>query len=268
MKQFVFLSGIPRSGSQVLSSLLNQHPLLHSTTTSPVADLVTIINDSWPNLSKQIVNADLNQHGNIVRGVLNGAYEHVEKPIIVDKNRLWPRMIPILESALHSKPKIICTVRDIPSVLASYILLIRKNSNKVSFIDRDLEELRLPINDKNRCRIIWEKYVQHPYTSLRIGCNIKQADLLFCSYEQIVEHSQQTFNRVCEFIGIESTLINNNNLQKMDEHDEFHGGLDGLHEVRTVMSKTSPAPEQVIGHELTRLYTNMNLDFWNKKENV
>lgn len=265
MKQFIFLSGIPRSGSQVLSSLLNQHPLMHSTTTSPVADLVSIVDENWPNLARQIVNPNAGQHGNIIRSVLNGAYEHVEKPIIVDKNRLWPRFIPTLLAAFNSRPKIICTVRDIPSVLASYILLIRKNSNKVSFIDRDLIELKLPINDKNRCKIVWERYVQHPYTSLRMGYNSQQADLLFLTYEQIVDDSQNTFNRVCEFVGIETIRVDTGQLQRMDEHDEFHGGLDGLHEVRSVMKKVSPPPEQVIGHELTNLYRNMKLDFWNKK---
>jgi len=266
MKQFIFLSGIPRSGSQVLSSLLNQHPLIYSTTTSPVADLISVVNESWPNLSKQIVNPDSKQHGNIIRSVLHGAYEHIEKPIIIDKNRLWPRFIPILLEAFDTKPKIICTIRDIPSVLASYILLIRKNNDKVSFIDRDLIELKLPINDKNRCKIIWERYVQHPYTSLRMGYNSNQANMLFLSYEEIVNDSQRTFNRVCEFIGIESNEVNPSQLQKMDEHDEFHGGLNGLHEVRQVMKRISPPPEQVIGHDLTLYYSNMKLDFWNKNK--
>jgi hypothetical protein len=50
----------------------------------------------------------------------------------------------------------------------------------------------------------------------------------------------------------------------MDENDQYHGGMEGLHHVRSVLKKTSPAPEEVIGRELTKLYTDMKLEFWRK----
>ena len=49
----------------------------------------------------------------------------------------------------------------------------------------------------------------------------------------------------------------------MEEKDEHHG-LKGLHDIRPVIKKTSPLPEKIIGVELTKLYNNMKLDFWNK----
>jgi hypothetical protein len=70
--------------------------------------------------------------------------------------------------------------------------------------------------------------------------------------------------KICDFIGISSFSVELAQLQSMNENDDFHGGLDGLHTVRTHMQRTSPSPEQVIGHDLTRFYTDMNLDFWSK----
>lgn len=263
-KQFIFLSGIPRSGSQVLSSLLNQHPLLHGTTTSPLADLSIIVFENWPTLSLALTSPDPDQYSNIVTGLFQGTYKHIDKPIIVDKNRLWPRYITELNATLKQKPKIICTVRDITDVIASYILLINRNKDKITFIDQELIDLKLPITNKNRCRILLEKYINHPYTSLRMGYNSSEVDMLFLEYNDIVGNSQHTLDRICDFIGIEHITANLNELRSMDENDNYHGGMHGLHEVRPVMQKTSPPSEQVIGMELYNYYKSMKLEFWRK----
>lgn len=256
------LSGIPRSGSQVLSSILNQHPKIHSTVTSPMADLIINVNDHWTYLHQSLVNYQPIQFRNMILGLLNGAYAHIESPYIVDKNRLWPRYGKLMADIFQTKPKIICTVRNIPEVLASYILLIEANKNKISFIDQDLIDANLPVNNKNRCKILLEKYINHPYTSLRIGYNENVTDMLFCDYDQIVFDSQNTIDRICEWIGIESFKVNLEKLQPMNENDDYHGGLDGLHTVRPTLKKTSPSPELVIGHELVKFYNGMKLEFW------
>jgi hypothetical protein len=167
-------------------------------------------------------------------------------------------------NALGSKPKIICTARSIPEILSSYILLINKNSDKITFVDQDLIDNNLAINNKNRCRILWEKYINHPYTSFRMGYNSFDIDMCIVEYNDIVNNSQYTMNRICEFIGIETYQVDINNMQSMLENDDYHGGLNGLHDVRSVMERVSPEPELVIGKELTKLYTDMKLDFWNK----
>lgn len=264
MKQFIFLSGVPRSGSQVLSSLMNQHPSITASTTSPLADLLINVGEVWPVISQAMIDRDINQYSNMVRGLMHGAYEHIDKPIIVDKNRLWPRLIKEIKPALGHKPKIIFTVRSIPEILSSYILLIRKSPNKVSFVDQELINASMIVNDKNRCKMLWERFVQHPYTSVKIGLNSNDCEKLVLDYSEIVNDSQKTFDRICDFISVDRFIVDLDNLQQMEENDKYHGGLDGLHEVRKVMQRTSPNPEEVIGHELTKFYTDVNAEFWKK----
>lgn len=264
MKDVWFLSGLPRSGSTVLASMLNQHPLIHATTTSPVADLVSMTIDNWPTISQAIKNPNPNQYGNIVNGIIKGAHTHVEKPIVLDKNRLWPRLAPFIQKTMGIKPKIVCTVRSIPDIIASYILLIERNHDQITFIDRDLIDLKLPINNKNRARILQERYIGHPYQSLSIGAKSGAADMLFLEYTDIVEQPQQTISKVCKFLNIETYNIDSGNLSPMDENDEFHGGIKGLHDVRPQLMKVSPPPQKVIGTELTEYYYNMKMEFWRK----
>lgn len=258
------LSGLPRSGSSVLSSMLNQHPKIFATTTSPVIDLIGIVLNNWPTISSAIKYPHPQQKTNIISGIITGAYKHVEKPVIIDKNRLWPRHSNLMYDVLQQCPKIICTVRSIPDILASYVLLIQRNSHKTTWIDQELLDQKQPVNNRNRCRIIWEKYMNHPYNSLIIGHNDKISEVLWIEYNDIVNNSQNVMKQITEFIGIENCSVDLNNLMSMDENDQFHGGIEGLHEVRPIMSKTSPDPEHVIGRDLVKLYTDMKLEFWRR----
>ena len=264
-KQFVMLSGLPRSGSTVLGSMLNQHPLIHSSTTSPVIDMIEVLNNTWPAISGALTNTSEHQYTNMIRGVCEGAYEHIQKPVIIDKNRLWPRHGKLMTAVLEHKPKIICTVRSIPEILSSYITLINKNPNKITFIDQDLIDNKLVVNNKNRCKILWEKYINGPYNGVRIGVNSPNVDLLVVTYADIVEDSQNTMNKICNFISVDSVDIDLQNMQQMNENDMYHGGITGLHDVRPTMKRVSLPPEMIIGNELTAMYTNMKLDFWNKR---
>lgn len=263
-KQFFMLSGLPRSGSQVLCSMLNQHPAVFASTTSPLADLISLVGDQWPIISQAIVNPNPSQYGNILEGIVQGTYKHLEESVIIDKNRLWPRFVPFMKDALGARPKIICTVRSIPDIMASYVLLIKKNEPKITFIDQDLLDNNQVVNNKTRCKLLLEKYIGHPYTSLRMGYNNPDADLLFVEYTDIVGNGQATVDRICDFLGLERYTLSTDNLQPMDENDNYHGGMDGLHHVRPVLAKASPPPEEVIGRELVKLYTDMRLEFWRK----
>lgn len=263
-KQLVALSGIPRSGSSVLCSLLNQNHQTHATTTSPLIDFLIESDRLWKAVSGALVDRPEDQYKKMVQGIIDGMYDHIDKPVIVDKNRLWPRYGKEMANLLGHRLKIICTVRPIPEVLASYILLVRKNEGKVTFIDQEVLNQGLIVNDKNRCKILWEKFINHPYMSLKIGHKANNADILFVSYDDIVHNSDVTLMNICEFLDIRFNYPMLDRLQPMDENDAFHGGIEGLHDVRPIMKRTSPPPEEVIGHELTEKYTNMKLDFWNK----
>lgn len=266
MKNIVFLSGLPRTGSTVLASMLNQHPDIIATTTSPVADFVSLAINNWHQISGAVKNPHPNQFGNILTNIIQGSHRHETKSIVVDKNRLWPRFASVLYRETKVKPKIICTVRNIPDILASYILLIQRNVN-TTFIDRALIDNGMLVNNKTRCQILLEKFINHPYTSLKLGYNSGSAEMLFINYDDIVSNGQDTVDKVCNFIGCPTFTLDKNNLQSMDENDEFHGGIAGLHEVRPVLSKLSPPPEKVLGVELANTYRNMKLEFWNKKSN-
>lgn len=257
-KQFIMLSGLPRSGSTVLSSILNQNPNLTVTSTSPLADVIINAYNTWSHVSSAMLHPDIKQLHNIILGIINNSYVHIDQ-LVIDKNRLWPRLSDLMFQITHQRSKIICTVRDIPDILTSYVLLINQPNN--NFVNEDLTELNLPITLKNQCKILWEKYILYPYTSLRIGLSSKHADFLIVDYNQIIDNPQKIVDDICEFISIESYTVQTTGLMPMLENDSYHG-IKGLHNVRTELKKTSPMPETILGTEITHLYKSMKLEFW------
>jgi sulfotransferase len=262
--ELVFLSGLPRSGSTVLSSLLNQHPKIYATTTSPVLGMILNFGGNWENqVVHQIEDKSEQQKTDMQRSMLLSAHSHFNKPIIVDKNRGWPRHVKLLEKLLGKKPKIICTVRDVPSVLSSFVTLANKHPDN-NFIDNQLKMAGFTVNNTNRCRLLWRQgTVGAGWDSLKSGYQYDKSCLLLISYEEIVNDPLSVMKRVEDFLGIEHHLYDINNLKAMDEKDEEHG-LKGLHDIRPVVKKTSPPPEKIIGVGLTKYYNDMKLNFWNK----
>ena len=58
-KQFYFLSGLPRSGSTVLAAILNQHPDVHTSSTSGLLDVMFGTFQAWK--SSMSAQADANK---------------------------------------------------------------------------------------------------------------------------------------------------------------------------------------------------------------
>lgn len=262
--ELVFLSGLPRSGSTILTSLLNQHPKIHATTTSPVLGMILNFGFNWENqVIHQIEDRNENQKLDMQRSMLQSAHAHFNKPIIVDKNRGWPAHIELVQKLTGKKPKIICTTRDVPSVLASFVKLAEKNKED-NFIDNELNRANFTANNTNRCRLLWRQgVVGESWKCFLKGYQYDKSCLLIITYEDIVERPLEVMKKIENFLEIEHHTYDINNLKAMSEKDEFHG-MKGLHDIRPVIKKVSPSPEKIIGVELTELYNKMKLDFWNK----
>ena len=83
MKFYYFISGLPRSGSTLLSGILKQNPDFYADIASPVEGLtgtsIDIITSAESNLT---ITED--QRKNLMYGIFDGYYKHIEKPVIFD----------------------------------------------------------------------------------------------------------------------------------------------------------------------------------------
>lgn len=262
-KQFHFLSGIGRSGSTVLAAILSQNPDIHATATSPLLDMLVFSEKAWrEQVTQSRTRGVPGQLDNIYKGIINGTWAHVPKPVIIDKHRAWPRNSRgIREMFGQESPKIICTVRDTASCVASFVRLIEQSPGTVSAVDAILKSKGLPLTTAYRCDCIWEDFLQNVYESLWIGWNECRGNLLLVEYDDLTAKPDETLARIYDFLGMPAYARHNfQRIENVEVENDIFWGFDGLHDVRSVMSKTARPPEEVIGEDNAGRFQSM--EFW------
>jgi sulfotransferase len=261
--ELVLLSGLPRSGSTILTSLLNQHTQIKATTTSPVLSMILNFYTNWEShTTAQESDKNTQQRKDMTRAMIESAHKHFNSPIVVDKNRGWPKSSKLLTELLDNQPKYICTVRNIPDILASFVTLANKDPN--NFIDNALKESGFAVNNTNRCRLLWNSgVVGESWQCFKSGYQFNKNNMLILEYEDIVSRPLMVMEQIEEYLGIDHFYYDIYNLKPMKEKDENHG-IKGLHDIRPSISKTSKPAEAIIGVGLTQHYNDMKLDFWHK----
>lgn len=116
MKKYYFICGLPRSGSTLLAGILNQSNFSYA---SMSTSLLSAFANIQFNKQSTIINVNEEQAANIYLKTIEGYYSFVNKPIVFDTNRGWPRFIGLLPR-LFPYTKLIVCLRDVPSILNSF----------------------------------------------------------------------------------------------------------------------------------------------------
>lgn len=263
MKQYYFLAGIPRSGSTVLASILNQNPQLYATPTSPMLDLLYLNEQAWRKMPSVIANPIYEQLPAISQAIISGCWQHVPQSHIIDKHRAWGRNTQTIRAIFGIDPKLIVTVRDIPSVLASFIRLLRESSQRVTYIDRILIERNIPVNDTNRVDVLWNDFVQDPWDSFKTAWERDRGVLHLVDYDDLTTNRESAIRKVYDFLGLPHFDHNYECIDNPHSDDDLLAwGLENLHTIRRQLSKTASSPREVLGNRIYEKYASMGLEFW------
>lgn len=260
-KSIFFLSGLPRSGSTLLLSILAENPSVTVTPTSPLLDLLCYTNEAFEKLNEKYTYDTEIVSANVYKHIVEGFFENVKTKIVIDKHRGHPRNINPLKKFITPNPKIICTVRPISEVITSYIKLIEKNNQSDNFVDNSLRSRRISINTSNRAKCLWEEYIQDPYQSMVYGLKNHRKNLHIVEYDSIINNPEKTLEGIYQFLEIpfyknhQFTNIHN----ACAEEKDAAWGLENLHKIRPRLEKTSTSPQQILGPFLTDYYNNFNL---------
>jgi sulfotransferase len=261
MKEIFFLSGLPRSGSTLLGSIIGQNPDFHVTPTSPLLDLLCFANQNFNMLDKSYTYDKDVISSNVYKGIIEGFYKHIDNKYILDKHRGHPRNLVPLKKFVTDQPKIICTSRPISEIIVSYIKLIEKNEQQDNFIDNTLKKKGIPINIGNRAKCLWEEYIIDPYKSTNFGLNNYRENLHIVEYEKIVSDPDSVLKDIYKFLNIPeyNGHVYDNIHNFCAEEKDAAWGLENLHLIRKNLGKTSTPPEEVLGAYLTDYYNKFNL---------
>ena len=267
-KTFYFMAGLPRSGSTLLSSILNQNPRFYSGPSSPVVPTMIALENSLANDELFLGYPKPQQAKEIIASVLPQYYSDRPEPVIFDKNRSWTVRMEYIPGYFDIAPKVICPVRDTAEILTSFISMLRRNpyevDGKINFVDEMLIKNNIPLTDNNRCELlaspagILGQSVEGLQKALMEGYD---QSLHFVEYKDLVNNPQETMQKIYEFLGEEPFEHTFDNLKNENrENDGKIYGFADMHEVRPVVKATAPAPEEILSAEI--LEKCQNTEFW------
>lgn len=127
-----FISGLPRSGSTLLASILRQNPRFHAMMTSPVGAIYMAMQGAVSRKNEAAVFIDEVQKQALLRGIFFNYYHAIgAEKLVFDTNRIWCTKMPSLADHFPNA-KVICCVRNISWIMDSVERLVRRNPHELS----------------------------------------------------------------------------------------------------------------------------------------
>lgn len=259
-KTFYFLSGLPRSGSTVLAAILNQNPDVYVTPTSPLLDYLLANQQAWHTTPSVKANPNFDQLTNIVRNVIDACWQHVPQKIIIDKNRGWGKNMPASTILFEKEIKVIATVRDLPSIMASWLVLLKKNPN--SNMRNILAQKRQLFTEENMMHEMWENMVKDCMEAIVQLKKDAGNRTLFINYDDLIVNPNNILVQIEKFLNLPTHTYSYTNIESKTQDDDLVAwGLSGMHSIRSTLKKTSLDPRQVLGNKMFEYFSNLEKQY-------
>jgi sulfotransferase len=269
MKKFFFMSGLPRSGSTLLSSILNQNPEVYSSPNSPMCGMMFNLERSL--IASEQYNAFPKPQvmSRTIMGVLDNYYSDIDKQFIIDKSREWAiqEHFAVLLRNLPYEPKIVLTVRNITDILASFIYMVNQQPGNDNFIDRAIQagnvfNLYRSIDDIRCDHLMMPKgLIDNGLYGIAYAMLEENKQYFhIVEYEDLINKTSDTIDGIYNFLGIDKFAHDLSNIKNVTkENDEIYG-VPGMHDVRESITKRPINKEQILSPYILNKY--QGLEFW------
>jgi len=256
MKSYYFISGLPRSGSTLLSAILRQNPEFYADITSPINSLTeNIINTLFITLEFNLT-LDENKRKDIIYGIFDGYYKNEKKSVIFDSSRSWTKETHLLKE-LFPYTKILCPVRDIVSILNSFEVISTKNPfHTKTFVKHN-------DNVFSRCDSMMDKnggIVAGPWIALKEGYALNSEMIMFVEYENLCKYPEKTMKEIYNFLEKPYYEHDFENVEYSNENFDKACNLKDLHTVKKRVEYKPP--KNILPPEIVKKYKEMNMEFW------
>ncbi|MGY2180419.1 sulfotransferase family protein [Pseudomonas agarici] len=259
LRSFHFISGLPRSGSTLLSAILLQNPRFHAGMSSPVGGLFNSVLEQCSAGSEFGAVIGTDRRRRLLRGLFESYYaDKGEQSVIFDTNRQWSARLPALMD-MFAQSKVIACVRNVAWVMDSLERLYRANPFENTKLFNDEVERNTVYS---RCETLAQRnrLVGFAWTALKEAYYSEHAgSVLLVDYDLLAQAPERVLRLVYDFIG-----------EPWFEHDFDHLAYDapefdqalgvaGLHKVKPKVALTSR--RTILPPDLFEKYA--ELSFWN-----
>lgn len=260
-KTIHFMAGLPRSGSTLLSAVLNQNPAIYASPQTDLLEMMYLLSQEIPTFESHRAGLRHEAYDHVLRSMAETFYADRSEPIVLDKNRAWGTPYNLnLAALLNPELRIIATVRPVLEILASFIGLARANPGH-NFIDARMDQtgfLAARYRDLDDARCDWlmsagGEIDRAIYSVVQAKVHPNWFHLV--SYHRLVSDPANALAGVYEFLGLDAYEHDFERVNEVDSHDDqLAFGMPGMHQIRKRVARRSPRPEDVLSSYVLNKY--------------
>ncbi|MCW1935694.1 sulfotransferase [Pseudomonas sp. MDMC_285] len=230
--RYHFISGLPRSGSTLLSALLRQNPRFHASMSSPVGALVSANIKLMSSGSEVGLMVDAQQRRKILAGIFDSYHGDRAQDVVFDTNRMWCAKMPFVAD-MFPQAKVIACVRDVPWIMDSIERLLQKNPFENTKLFSSESE-RMTVYSRMAALARHDRLIGFPWAALKEAYYGPHAsNLLLVDYELLARAPAQVLRLVYQFV--EEPWFDGHDFENVEfdapEFDEALG-IAGMHRIR------------------------------------
>jgi sulfotransferase len=265
VKDIIFVGGLPRSGSTLLTNLMAQHPEVYCYGQSGLPAMIQRVVGGWYEIPQHRQNKAISEM--MLKETLRGmvvAYHAAYGAgcVVCDHSRGWPKQIERMEWILDKPVKLVVPVRRIASILASFEKLYRKNVHQV--LPQEKAKYSRMADTVGRC-LVWLDDDEPLGMSIRL---VRDAivrghakKMLFVDYDELCTHPAASMARVWAFLEMEQVKHDFDNVEQETvdaDNDLLAHGIDNLHKIGRKVRPPADDAEEVLGREAFRRFGNLS----------
>jgi len=241
MKEIIYLSGLPRSGSTLLCNLLDKHSEISSTPSSPLCGLINQLRRIWSDDPFLLTQLDSNfevvykRLKRSLKAFMGEWSSDTNTPITIDKNRGWCHSAPTLQH-LYPNFKMIVCLRDLRGVFSS----IEKRHKETLLLDFP-DHCEQHIVDKRAGAMFDDNgVIGGPLKAIYNLGDIPDImrNIYFWRYEDFLSDPQKTMDELFTWIGVKTQKIDFDNIEQttIPEADSFYR-MKYMHKIKSKLEK-------------------------------
>ena len=250
------ISGLPRSGRNLLATVLGQNPNFYTAIQTPLCELV------YRQFSLWVDKDNMHQEDFLMKEIKDMQYPFLKqyiknfysvltnKKIIFDVRHSWHNRYNIwmLKLIYNEPPKVICCIRNMEEIAASLTKLHSANGKM-------WEETLLENN--NGLIDSYNELFKTRSTSFAPSLHIVK-------YDDLVDDHDNTMKKIYKFIEypyFKTDLRQIKRNKAYDKAEELHN-LKGLHNIKKGLVKSDTKPEEILSKTQIKYWKQMN--WWNR----
>jgi sulfotransferase len=218
-----FLSGLPRTGSTLLTSILSQNTKLHTQGNSALCQLMWDMQVSCWNTQQMKDSPEVADR--LLTGIPEIFYKNIDKHII-DKCRSWPipANLELIDKYITKTPKVIVMLRPMVDIVKSFVF-IRTMNGWTNPEEGLLDEGSEPI--------------MRSFEGVKNSKVTSTGQFAYYWYDDLINKPEAVIDSIYEFCGWEKFQHQYSDIKNLTPERDDVINLIGLHDIRPELKRRS-----------------------------